>query len=52
MELELYQGGDRPEFSRVKKILEDANGRPIVVANENPILKTLECMKSNIEIDM
>ena len=48
----MNQGGDRPEFSRVKKILEDANGRPIVVANENPILKTRECMKSNIEIDM
>ena len=27
-----------PEFSRVKKILKDSNGRPIGVANYNPIL--------------
>ena len=38
MELTLYQGGDRPEFARVKKILQDANGRPIGVANDNPML--------------
>ena len=38
MELTLDQGGDIPEFTRVKKILKDANGRPIGVANENPIL--------------
>ena len=31
-------GGDRPEFTRVKKRLKDANWRPIGVANENPIL--------------
>ena len=34
----MEQRGDRPEFSRVKKILKDANGRPIGVANDNPIL--------------
>ena len=38
MELTLYQGGDRPEFARVNKILKDANGRPIGVANDNPML--------------
>ena len=38
MELTLDRGGDRPEFARVKKILKDANGRQIGVANENPIL--------------
>ena len=38
MELTLYQGGERPEFARVKKILKDTNGRQIGVANDNPIL--------------
>ena len=38
MELTSDQGGDRPEFARVKKILKDENVRPIGVANENPIL--------------
>ena len=38
MELTLDWGGDRPKFSRVKKRLKDANERPIVIANENPIL--------------
>ena len=38
MELTLDRGGDRPEFARVKKRLKDANGRPIGVANDNPIL--------------
>ena len=38
MELTLDQGGDRPEFERVKKILKDANDRPIGAANENLIL--------------
>ena len=38
MELTLYQGVDRPEFAIVKKKLKDANGRPIGVANDNPIL--------------
>ena len=38
MELTLDLGGDRPEFARVKKILQDANGRTIGVANDNPIL--------------
>ena len=40
MELELYQGGDRPEFSRVKKRPKDVNGKPIGVSNDNPILKS------------
>ena len=40
MELIFNRGGDRPEFSRVKKILKDANGRPIGVANDNPILES------------
>ena len=40
MELTLDQGGDRPEFTRVKKILKDANVRPIGVANNNLILDT------------
>ena len=39
MELKLYQGGDRPEFARVKKRFKDAIVRPIVVANENTILE-------------
>ena len=38
MELALDRGGDRPEFAKVKKRLKDANGRPIGVANDNPIL--------------
>ena len=38
MELTLDRGGDRPELARVKKRLKDANGRPIGVANDNPIL--------------
>ena len=38
MELKLDQGGDRPEFSRVKKRLKGANRRPIGVDNNNPIL--------------
>ena len=41
MELTLYRGGDRPEFARVKKRLKDANGRPIGVANENPIMDSI-----------
>ena len=36
-ELKLDQGGDRSEFARVKKILKDANGRPIGISNENTI---------------
>ena len=32
------QVGDRPEFEGVKKKLKDANGRPMGVANNNPIL--------------
>ena len=38
MELTLYCGGDSPEFARVKNILKGANGRPIGVANDKPIL--------------
>ena len=38
IELILDQGGDRPQFARVKKRLKDANGRPICVANYSPIL--------------
>ena len=36
--MKLYRGGDRSEFTRVKKRLKDANGRPIGVANDNTIL--------------
>ena len=32
------QGEHRPEFARVKNRLKDANGRPIGVATDNPIL--------------
>ena len=38
MELTLDQGGDRPEFTRVKKRLKDTNGMPTGVANDNHIL--------------
>ena len=38
MKLTLDQVGDRPEFTTVKKILKNANKRPICMANENPIL--------------
>ena len=38
MELTLDQRGDRPEFTRVRKILKYENVRPIGVANDNPIL--------------
>ena len=38
MELTLDRGGDRPEFSRVKKISKDTNRRSIDVTNDNPIL--------------
>ena len=38
MELTLNWVGDRSEFTRVKKILKDANVRTIGVANDNPIL--------------
>ena len=41
MELTLDQGGYRPEFARVKNRLKDANGRPISVANNNPILDSV-----------
>ena len=38
MKLTLYRGGYRLECERVKKRLKDANGRPIGVDNNNPIL--------------
>ena len=41
MELILDRGGYRPEFARLKKILKDANERPIGVANDNPILVSI-----------
>ena len=40
MELTLDQGGDRPEFARVKKILKGNHGRPTGVAIYNPILES------------
>ena len=40
MELALDRGGDAPEFARVRKRLRDANGIPIGVANDNPLLDT------------
>ena len=40
MELTFYQGGDSPEFVRVKKILKDANFRPIEIVNNNPIMNS------------
>ena len=41
MELTFYQGGDSPEFVRVKKILKDANFRPIGITNDNSIIYSL-----------
>ena len=41
MELTLDRGVDRPEFARVNKILKDANGIPIGVANEKTILDSI-----------
>ena len=40
MELKLDRGGDRTKFSRVKKRLKGADGIPISVANEYPILES------------
>lgn len=40
MELALPRDGDGPEFARVTKRLRDADGIPIGVANDNPILDT------------
>ena len=40
MELAMDRGGDGPEFAKVKKRLRDANGIPIGVANDNPLLDT------------
>ena len=40
MELALPRDGDGPEFAKVTKRLRDANGLPIGVAHENPILDT------------
>ena len=41
IKLTLQIGVDKPEFARVKKRLKEANGRPIVVANDNPILELI-----------
>ena len=40
MELAIPRDGEGPEFARVTKRLRDANGLPIGVANNNPILDT------------
>jgi hypothetical protein len=40
MEVALPHGEPDPEFARVTKRLQDANGLPIGIANENPILDT------------
>ena len=40
MELAIDQGEDGPAFACVTKRLKDAEGRPIGVANDNPILYT------------
>ena len=40
MEVSLPQDTEGPGFDRVNKRLKDANGLPIVTANENPILDT------------
>ena len=40
MELELDRGGEQPEYTRVKKRLNDNQGRPIGIASDNPILDT------------
>ena len=40
MELALDRHDDGPEFARVNKRLKDKDGRPIVIAADNPILDT------------
>ena len=40
MELALDRHNDGPEFTSVKKILKDKYGRPIGIAEDNPILDT------------
>ena len=40
MELAVPRDGDGPDFARVTKRLRDANGLPIGLANDNPILDT------------
>ena len=40
MEVALPRDTDGPEFSRVTKILRDANGLPIGTANDNPLQDT------------
>ena len=40
MEVALPRDTEGPDFSRVTKSLKDANGLPIGIANENPILDT------------
>ena len=40
MELALDRHDDGPEFARFNKRLKDKDGRPIVIASDNPILDT------------
>ena len=40
MELALDQGGEQPEYARVKKLLKDNQGRPIGIESENTIINT------------
>ena len=40
MEIALPRDGDGPQFGRVTKRLRDANGLPIGIANDNPIMDT------------
>ena len=40
MELTMDRHNDGPSFARVNKRLKDKDGRPIVIAAENPILDT------------
>ena len=41
MDLKFDRGGYRTEFTRVKKILKDANFRPIGITNDNSIIYSL-----------
>ena len=40
MELALDSNDDGPKFSRVNERLKDKDGRPIVIAADNPIIDT------------
>ena len=41
MELDLLKYGESPKFSKVIKMLHDANGIPIGVAQDNPLFDTI-----------